>query len=62
MRQIPELSFGPEALEVTILNGCDASRIIPAVFQAPQRVHQIVRDRLSTENTNNPAHQVDPRV
>ena len=37
----------------------DAGGIIAAVFEALERIDQLRRDRLTAENSDNPAHAVD---
>ena len=54
--QVPELALGAAAIEVAVLDGGNAGRVIASVLETPQRVHEIARDRFLPENADDPAH------
>ena len=54
--QIAQFAFGAAARQRAGFDGRDASRIITAVFETPERVDQIGRDRRFTEDSDDPAH------
>ena len=54
--QVLELALGAPAVEVAVLDGGDARQVIAAVFQPPQRIDEVARDRLLPENADDPAH------
>ena len=47
--QVLELALGAAAIEVAVLDGGDAGRIIAAIFEPPQRVDEIARHRLLSQ-------------
>ena len=54
--EIPELALGATAFEMITLERRDAGGIIAAIFEALERIHDLVRDRSATENADNAAH------
>ena len=54
--QVLQLALGAAAIEVAVLDGGDAGRIIAAILEPPQRVDEIARHRLLPENANDAAH------
>jgi hypothetical protein len=54
--EIFQLAFGAAPLETVALQCCDPSRIVAAVFEALERIHQLLRHRTSSENADNAAH------
>jgi hypothetical protein len=61
--QVSQLAFGPSALKVSVLDRRDTSRIITAIFEPLQRIEQMPGNRFPSENSDNPAHDVQiPRL
>ena len=54
--QVLELALGAAAVEMAVLDGGDAGRIVAAILEPPQRVDEIARDRLRSENADDAAH------
>ncbi|OIQ67069.1 hypothetical protein GALL_513580 [mine drainage metagenome] len=54
--EILELAFGTAAFEMVALERRDAGGIVAAIFQALERIHQLLCDRTSPENADNAAH------
>src|SRR5579859_3162946 len=54
--EIFELALGAAALEMVALQRRDAGRIIAAIFQPLERIHDLVCDRTMPENADNAAH------
>src|SRR5690606_36676336 len=59
-RQIAQLALGPSAHDGAAFQRGHAGAVIPAVFQALQRVDKTTRDRLITDNSYDPAHAISP--
>ena len=51
-----ELALGAASLQMIALQRGDPSGIIAAIFQALERIHQLLRDRRTSENADNAAH------
>jgi hypothetical protein len=47
-------------LEVTILDGGDAGRIVAAIFKPPQGIDEMLRDRRIAQDTYDTAHACQP--
>src|SRR5579863_2553458 len=56
-REICQLALGPPPLDAAVDQGRDPGRIIAAVFQAPQPLDQLGRDRFPRNNPDDAAHQ-----
>ena len=54
--EIFELAFGAAALEMVAFERGDAGGIVAAIFQALERIHQLLRDRTAPQNADNAAH------
>ena len=54
--QVLELALGAPAIEVAVLDGGDAGRVVAAIFEPPQRVDEIARHRPSAKNADDAAH------
>jgi hypothetical protein len=64
--KIPQFAFGAAALKMIAFQRSDTSGVVTAIFEALERVHDLVRDRTAPENANNAAHadqylQIDER-
>ena len=53
--QVLELAFGAPARQRAALQRRDAGGVVAAIFQALQRIDELARDRLTPENSNDPA-------
>jgi hypothetical protein len=58
--QIAQLAFGAAPRDCAMLERRDAGAVIAAIFEALQRVDEARRNRLDTDDSDNPAHQVFP--
>jgi hypothetical protein len=54
--EVFQLAFGAAALEVIALERGDACGIVAAIFEAFERIHDLIRDRSASENADNAAH------
>ena len=54
--EILQLAFGAAALEMVAFQRGDARGIVAAIFEALERIHQLLRDRAAPENADNAAH------
>ena len=54
--EIAQLALGAPARQLAVLERGDAGGIVAAVFEALERIDQLRRDRLTAENSDNPAH------
>ena len=54
--QVFQLAFGAAAIEMVAFQRGDARGIIAAIFEALERIHQLLRDRSAPENADNAAH------
>ncbi len=54
--QIFQFAFGAPAREQPALKRGDARGVIAAIFEPLQRIDQLVRDGLTAENPDDPAH------
>ena len=54
--EVLQLALGAAAVQVAVLDGGDAGRIIAAIFEPPQRVDEVARHRLLSENADDAAH------
>ena len=54
--KISQFAFGAAALEMVAFQRGDASGIIAAIFEALERIHNLVRDRTAPKNADNAAH------
>ena len=54
--EVAQLALGAAALEVAVLQGGDAGRIVAAIFQPLQRLDDQRRDRRRAENSDDAAH------
>jgi hypothetical protein len=54
--KVLELALGAAALEMIAFQRGDACGIVAAVFKALERIHQLLRDRTTSENADNAAH------
>ena len=53
--EVLELAFGAAARQRAALQRRDAGGIVAAVFEALERIDELARDRLTAENSNDPA-------
>src|SRR5271168_3609653 len=56
--EIPELAFGAAAFETVAFQRRNARGIIAAIFEALERVYQLLGDRPAPENADDSAHAV----
>src|SRR5271154_5664866 len=56
--EIPELAFSAAAFEMVTFQRRNARGIIAAIFEALERVHQLLGDRRAPENADDSAHAV----
>ena len=54
--QVLELALGAAAVEMAVLDGGNARRIIAAILEPPQRVDEVARHRLLPEDADDAAH------
>src|ERR1700761_6402502 len=54
--QILELAFGTTAIEMIALERCDACGVVAAIFQALERIHQLLRDGSASQDADDTAH------
>jgi hypothetical protein len=54
--EILEFPLGAAAFDLTALERGDACGIVTAIFEALERIHQLLRDRSTPENADNAAH------
>jgi hypothetical protein len=54
--QVLELAFGAPAIEMAVLDGGYASRVVAAIFEPPERVDEIAGDRLLAKYADDAAH------
>jgi hypothetical protein len=54
--EIFQFAFGAAPLETVAFQGGDPCGIVTAVFEALERIHQLLRDRTASENADNAAH------
>ena len=54
--EILQFAFGAAARQMVAFQGCNARGIVAAIFQAFERIHQLLRDRSASENADNAAH------
>jgi hypothetical protein len=54
--QIPQLALGATARQKRSLQCRDAGGIVTAVFEALQRIDQLIRDGTASQNSDNAAH------
>ncbi len=64
--EILQLALGAAAIEMVAFERGDACGIVAAIFEALERIHQLLRDRTAPENADNAAHadqypQIDER-
>src|SRR5262245_50884873 len=55
--EVAELAFRAPPLEVTVLDRRNTGAVIAAVFEPPQRVDEIRRDGLASENADDATHR-----
>ena len=55
--KIAQLALGATARELALLQRGDACGIIAAIFKTLQRLDDLARDRLASENAHNAAHK-----
>ena len=58
--EVLELALGAPAVEMAVLDGGDAGRIIAAIFEPPQGVDEIAGDRLRSKYADDAAHASFP--
>ena len=58
--EVAQLAFGAPALEAPVLQGGDARRVVAAVLEALQRVDDLHRHRLVSEDADDSAHGLFP--
>ena len=58
--QVLELALGAAAVEMAVLDGGDARRVVAAILEPPQRVDEVARHRLLPENADDAAHDFAP--
>jgi hypothetical protein len=60
--QVLQLAFGtPTRQHAAPLQGGDTGRIVAAIFEALERIDELVRNRLTAENSDYPAQgRLDP--
>jgi hypothetical protein len=56
--EVFQFAFGAAARQTVAFQRGDACGIIAAIFQAFERIHQLLRDRSASENADNAAHAV----
>jgi len=54
--EILQFAFGAATFEMVAFERSYARGIIAAIFQALERIHQLLRDRSAPENADNAAH------
>ena len=54
--QVPEFALGAAALELAVMDGADAGRIIAAIFQPLEPVDQPVGHVAAPQDSDNAAH------
>src|SRR5260370_40531694 len=54
--EILELALGAAALETVAFQRGDAGGIVAAIFEALERIHNLIRNRTAPENADNAAH------
>ncbi len=54
--EVLEFALGAAAFELTALERGNACGIVTAIFEALERIHQLLRDRSAPENADNAAH------
>ena len=55
--EIAQLAFGAAAAEMAVVDGGNASRIVAAIFEALQRIDELLSDRPLAEDANDAAHR-----
>ncbi len=58
--QVAQLAFGTAPLQVAVLDRGDAGGIVAAVFQPPQRIHEVRCNRLLPDDSDDAAHGLRP--
>ena len=54
--EVAQLALGAAALQVAVLDGGDAGRVIAAVLEPAQRIHEIGGDGLLPDDSDDAAH------
>src|SRR5260370_33022384 len=54
--EILEFAFGAAALKMVAFQRGDAGGIVAAIFEALERIHNLIRNRTAPENADNTAH------
>src|SRR5215210_4606297 len=54
--EVFQFPLGAAAGKLTVLQSCHSGRIVTAIFQAPQGIDEVIRDRLPAENPDDSAH------
>src|ERR1700692_3985143 len=54
--KISKLAFGAAGSQIAAFQRGDAGGIVAAIFEALERIHNLVRDRTAPENADNAAH------
>ncbi len=54
--EILEFAFGAAALEMVAFQRRDACGIVAAIFEALERIHNLIRNRTAPQNADNAAH------
>ena len=57
--EVAQLALGPPPLEVAVLDGRDAGRIITPVLEPAQRLDDVTGDRLLAQNSNDATHALN---
>ncbi len=61
--KIAQLAFGAPPPEMAILDGGNAGGVVAAIFEALERIDQLLGDRAFAENANDAAHRpLLPRI
>ena len=58
--EVAQLALGAAALEMAVLDGGDAGRVVAAIFEPAQRVDEVGRDGLLPDDSDDAAHGSNP--
>src|SRR5258708_14691298 len=60
--EIAQLALRAAARQPALLQGGDAGGVVAAIFEALERIDQLLRHRLASENADDTAHRAHPSV
>src|SRR5581483_7052428 len=60
--QVLELALGAAPLQMPVLDGGDAGRVVAAILEPPQRIDEVLGDRLLSQYADDAAHVSGPRL